>query len=146
MRLIVGCGNPDRCDDAAGILAARRLRELGLEAIEHSGDGLALMDLWNSADDVILIDAMVSGAAPGTVMVWDPVAEPICSAKYRCSSHDFGPAEAIELARVMDRLPRTIRIYGIEAEAFEPGADPCAQVAEAVEQVVESILAQPVAC
>jgi hydrogenase maturation protease len=139
MTLIVGCGNSDRGDDAAGILVARRLRELGLDAVEHSGDGLALMELWNSGDDVILVDAVVSGSNPGTVSNWDPIARPLCAESYRCSTHGFGPSEAIELARALDRLPGRIQIYGIEAANFEPGAAPSREVLEAVDRVVSEI-------
>ncbi len=139
MRMIVGCGSLDRGDDAAGILVVRRLRELGVDAIEHSGDGLALMDLWNSADEVILVDAMVSGREAGTILSWDPIAMPLSAPGFRCSTHIFGPAEAIELARVMDRLPRKLRIYGIEGANFSPGAEPGEQVRAAVEQVVTQI-------
>jgi len=137
--LIIGCGNLDRADDAAGILVAQRLREQGLEAVEHSGDGLALVDMWNSADDVIVIDAMVSGASVGAISAWNPVTRQICEGRLRCSTHDFGPAEAVELARVLDRLPQRIQFYGIEAANFEPGAEPSAEVLAAVDQVVKEI-------
>jgi hydrogenase maturation protease len=139
MTLVIGCGNTDRADDGAGILVARRLCELGIEAVAHTGDGLALIDLWNPDDDVILVDAMASGSTPGTVSVWDPVAQPLCWEKYRCSTHMFGPAEAIELARALDRLPRRIQIYGIEAANFEPGGRPSREVLAAVDRVVDAI-------
>ena len=71
MLRVIGCGNTDRADDGAGILVARRLRELGLDALEHAGDGFALLELWHGSDDVVLVDAMSSGALPGTVSVWD---------------------------------------------------------------------------
>jgi len=45
--LILGCGNPDRSDDAAGILVARRLRELGIPAEEFIGDAPELIDAWS---------------------------------------------------------------------------------------------------
>ena len=43
--LIIGCGNFDRGDDAAGLLVARRLHALGvdtlhIEIIEHSGESV----------------------------------------------------------------------------------------------------------
>jgi Ni,Fe-hydrogenase maturation factor len=38
---IIGCGNAERGDDAAGLLLVRRLRELGVDAHEHSGEGRA---------------------------------------------------------------------------------------------------------
>ena len=139
MTLVIGCGNTDRGDDGAGILVARRLRELGLNAVEHSGDGLALLDLWNPDDEVILVDATVSGKKPGTVSIWDPIRQPLAAETFRCSTHAFGPWEAIELARALDRLPRRIDIYGIEAVNFEPGAEPGCEVLAAVERVVDSI-------
>jgi hydrogenase maturation protease len=139
MKLIIGCGNTDRSDDGAGILVARRLRALGLNAVEHSGDGLALIELWHGFDDVVVVDAMVSGAEPGSVTTWDPVSEPICSENWRSSSHSFGPAEAIELARVIGRLPERIRIYGIEGAKFEPGVAPSTEVMEAVDCVGRKI-------
>ncbi len=143
MKLIIGCGNLDRADDGAGILVARRLRAKGLNAVEHSGDGLALIELWHGFDDVILVDAMVSGAKPGTFLAWDPASQPVCSQNWRCSTHVFGPAEAIELSRVIGRLPANIRIYGIEAEEFELGAAPSAEVLAAVERVVEQLASSP---
>ena len=141
MKLIIGCGNTDRSDDGAGILVARRLRALGLNAVEHSGDGLALIELWHGFDDVVVVDAMVSGAKPGSVTTWDPVARPVCSEDWRSSSHSFGPAEAIELARVIGRLPERIRIYGIEGAKFEPGVAPSVEVMEAVRKIAGEISA-----
>jgi len=142
MKLMIGCGNTDRSDDGAGILVARRLRALGLNAIEHSGDGLALIELWHGFDDVILVDAMLSGAEPGSVRTWDPVSQPVCSENWRSSSHAFGPAEAIELARVIGRLPERIQIYGIEGAKFEPGVAPSGDVLEAVDRVHRRIADQ----
>ena len=137
--LIIGCGNPDRGDDAAGILVAQRLRERGLQAVDNTGDGLALLDLWHGSDDVILVDAMKSGADPGTVSHWDSDAPLGCSRDYGCSTHAFGPGEAVELARVIGRLPPKLQIYGIEATRFEPGAPYSREVLDAVDRVVGEI-------
>ena len=137
--LIIGCGNPDRGDDAAGILVAQRLRERGVQAIDHTGDGLALLDIWHGSDDVILVDAMKSGADPGTVSLWDSHAPLGCSRDYGCSTHVFGPGEAVELARVIGRLPPKLRIYGIEAACFEPGARYSREVLDAVDRIVGEI-------
>ena len=133
---IIGCGNTDRGDDGAGILVARRLRDLGLDAMEHSGDGFALLELWHGSDDVVLVDAVASGQAPGTVSVWDAVAQPLKSQNCRCSTHDFGPAEAIEIGRALGRLPQRVRIYGIEAAQLEPGSAASPEVLEAVDRLV----------
>jgi hydrogenase maturation protease len=139
MKLVIGCGNTDRGDDRAGILVARLLRTLGWNAIEHCGDGLALIELWHGFDDVVVVDAIMSGAEPGSVATWDPVSSLCVPANWHSSGHVFGPAEAIELARVIGRLPERIRIYEIEGEKFEPGAAPSGEVMEAVDRVGRKI-------
>ena len=100
---------------------ARRLRERGLNAIEHTGATLNLVDIWAATDHVIVVDAAVSGAVSGSVHVWDPWRDSLKSTVFRDSTHEFGLADTIELARALDRLPSWIRIYGIEATQFEPG-------------------------
>ena len=139
--LIIGCGNPGRGDDAAGILVARRLRAMGLPAQEQSGEALALMDSWRTGEDqeVTLIDAVVTGSPPGTITVWDARKAPVVGDYFRCSTHAFGVAGAIELARILDLLPATLLIYGIEAASFEVGAEPSAEVLRAVEEVADRI-------
>ena len=139
MMRIIGCGNTDRADDGAGILVSRRLRELGLDSIEHSGDGFALLELWHGSDDVVLVDAMHSGAPPGTVSVWDAAESALAPASFCCSTHVFGPAEAIELGRALDRLPRRLRVYGIEATRFDPGVALTSEVLDAVERVTREL-------
>src|SRR4030042_1787160 len=68
--LIIGVGNEFRGDDGAGLVVSRRLRALALEGarvLEVEGEGTAVMAAWKGADAVILVDAVHSGAAPGTV-------------------------------------------------------------------------------
>ncbi|HEY7303789.1 MAG TPA: hydrogenase maturation protease [Bryobacteraceae bacterium] len=137
--LIIGIGNPDRGDDAAGILVARRLRERGIEAIEHACAMLNLLDLWATGDRVILADAVVYKAAAGSIQVWDPWKEPLQRITFRASTHEFNLADTIELARTLGRLPKWMRIYGIEGRDFEAGTGPCEEVASAADRVAEEI-------
>lgn len=143
-RRIIGCGNRHRGDDAAGLLVVQRLRELGLPAEEQSGDGLSLIESWNDADEVILIDAVVAGAEPGTIHFWDAEganALPADGAK-KTSTHGFGVAQAIELARNLDRLPPKLFIYGIEGSLFEIGTLPSPKVIAAVETLAQQIASE----
>lgn len=136
--MIIACGTAERGDDAAGLLAARRLREAGLEVHEHSRDGLALMELWSGHEDVILIDAVVTGAAAGAVKVWDGRHAPVEPDAFP-STHAFGVAEAIRLAKALGRMPARMTIYGIEAKRFDTGSGPSAQVLQGVDDVVKMI-------
>jgi hydrogenase maturation protease len=137
--LILGCGNPDRSDDAAGVLVARRLREMGTDAREFTGDPLALIEAWNGSREVILIDTVVSGDAAGTITVWDAGKTPLPPEQFCCSTHAFGIAEAVEIARALGRLPSKLLIYGIEGIRFDVGGLLAPEVASAVERVAQEI-------
>lgn len=136
---IIGCGNPERMDDGAGVLVAQRLRALGVAAGIQSGEALALIEAWRGADDVIVVDTVVAGAPVGTVHLWDSQQSlPLVSSP--ASSHGLGVAEAIELARALGRLPQRLRVYGIEGVRFGFGSRLSPELCLAVEQVVQHLL------
>ena len=137
--LIFGCGNEDRGDDGAGLLVARRLRELGIDAREHQGEILSLMDDWRGAPEVVIIDAMRSGGAPGTIAVWNVPEDPLPRNSFRCSTHALGVADAVELARTLDWLPARLMIYGIEGRQFHRGGTISTEVADALERLVDEL-------
>jgi len=139
--LIVGLGNPDRGDDAAGILVARGLVEQGIKALEYQGAPIDLIEIWEPAGSVVIVDAIVSGAGPGTFRVWDAQTTEFQSGVFRSSSHEFGLAETIELARALKRLPKELRVYGIEAAQFDAGAPLSPHVLAGVNRALEQIVA-----
>jgi len=133
---VIGCGNVHRSDDAAGVLVAYRLRELGVQAEVQPGCAFELVESWCKDDDVILIDAVVTGSPAGTVRVWDGRA-PTVPSNPQVSSHGFGVAEAINLARILQLLPHSLRVYGIEGKNFGIGETVSPQVLRSVEQVAQ---------
>lgn len=148
---IIGVGNPYRRDDSVGLLAARRLRRSIGAAVfveEASGEGIDLIDRWLHCDSVILIDAVRSGAEPGTIHCMDAYHESIPRSFFSYSTHAFSVAEAVEMARVLGRLPSTLTIYGIEGFDFSPGEGLTPVVETAMEEVVRDVerLASSVEC
>ena len=142
--LILGCGNCDRGDDAAGLLVIRRLRQLGVPAREHAGDMLSLIDTWSRWDEVVVVDATVSGSRPGAINVWDGRTLPLSGIGFPCSTHAFGLGEAIEMARALGRLPAKLTVYGIEAASCDHGGTLSAAVAEAIELLARQLAAESV--
>ncbi len=140
--LIIGVGNAYRSDDAAGLIAARRLREElrdAAEVHEAGGEGTALLELWKEADAVILIDAVQSGTTPGAVHRLEAGRQSIPAACFRPSTHTFGVAEAVELARALRQLPPRLVLYGIEGKTFAAGAGLSPEVDRSVAEVVERV-------
>jgi hydrogenase maturation protease len=141
--LIIGIGNEYRGDDAAGLVVARRLKErLGesFTVLEQRGDGAALMEAWRGAETVVVIDAVMSGAAPGTIRRFDAIAQPFPKGAFRRSTHAFGVAEAVELARALGELPKTLVVYGVEGKNFAAGVGLSPEVERAVGEVVRRAL------
>ena len=141
--LVIGIGNAYRSDDAAGLMAVRRIKQQAAEfcsAVEHSGEGAALMELWKDADSVIVIDAVQSGAAPGTVSRFDASLRPLPASTFRSSTHAFSLLQAIELSRALQQLPCPLIVYGIEAQNFEAGTCLSPAVEVGVQTVVERVL------
>ncbi|MEK9629472.1 MAG: hydrogenase maturation protease [Nitrospinota bacterium] len=139
--LVIGVGNLYRCDDAVGIHIARNLstRKTGnFQVIEQSGEGTSLMESWKNNDCVFIIDAVSSGASPGTIHRLDAT-NPIPSKFFSCSTHNFGVAEAIELGRTLNQLPKHLHLYGIEGKVFEPGEILSPELSSAVTEVTDEL-------
>lgn len=143
--LVVGVGNAYRGDDAAGIAVARHLRaqvEPCVRVIELGGEAAGLAESWKGADSVIVVDAIQSGAPPGSIRRFDARTDRIPREIFGRSTHDFGLAAAIELARALNELPPRLVIYAIEGEDFTPREKLSSRVEEAVESVAEEILSE----
>lgn len=139
---VLGIGNVARRDDGVGVWVARRLAaRLGDDADVRvlGDDGFALLDALAGVDEAILIDAVQSGAAPGTLHRFDAAAAPLPPDQLRCSTHLLGIAEAIELARALGQLPARLVVYGIEGADFGIGEGLSAPVAAAAAALVEAL-------
>jgi len=145
LALVVGIGNRDRGDDGFGRAVVRQLRGRAPSAVrilERSGDALALIEDWNGIPSVIVIDAMALISEPGRVHRFDLTHSPLPIGFAPHSSHAFGVAETVELARSLGRIPRCLIAYLVEGERFEPGALLSSAVTTAVEDVAERVIVE----
>jgi hydrogenase maturation protease len=111
--------------------------------VEQSlGEATQLMHEIATAQWVWLIDAAHSGAPPGTIHRIDCAASNAIVPRRDVSSHGFGVAEAIGLARALGALPPHCIVYAIEAADFTPGEAPSPAVTRAAHEVADRILAE----
>ncbi len=141
--LCIGIGNPYRQDDSVGLViaAALQARNLpGVTVIEHNGEGVALMDAWRGAEAVILIDAVSSGAAPGTLFQFAAHRSPLPAGYFTYSTHAFGLAEALEMARALNELPPYCIVFGVEGTSFGFGTALTPEVEHSARESVSLIV------
>ncbi len=137
--LLIGVGNEFRSDDGLGILTAREIRRRGypgVQVTEASGEGTSLMESWKGYDRVLMVDAICSGAARGTVHRIDLRTKGLPRGFLHSSSHSFGVAEAVEMARQLEVLPAVLLLYGIEGCQFETGAGLTDEVVRNIPQLL----------
>jgi hydrogenase maturation protease len=126
---VIGIGSP-LGDDRLGWLALDALgksarlahlipQRLRLEVVDRPG--LSLLSVWRGAHSVILVDAVRSGAEPGTAL--RVAQDALANAGHGVSTHDFGIAAAVALARALHQLPAALVLLGLEADPRSSGAD-----------------------
>ena len=144
--LILGLGNPLVTDDSVGLRVAEELKPLlagrpEVEVAEDYWGGLRLMERMIGFDRAIVVDAICSGAPPGTIHVSTPDG---ISTQRSASAHDVNLATALEFGRQADAdLPgnNDIRLVGIEVEDILTFGEQCTPAVQAaIPRAVETVL------
>lgn len=110
--IVVGIGQLAAGDDGVGLAVARELAARGL-AVREAADASVVLALLPAGHRIVLVDAVVGGGPPGTVLQLAPAA--LADGPAPLSSHGLGVAEAIGLARTLygDAAVDRIAIVGI---------------------------------
>jgi len=117
---IIGIGSPFG-DDQLGwhivdmLQQDTRLAQLPRQQmtfIKTDRPGARLLELMQGAEMVIMIDAMESGASPGTIKCFE--GHEIEALISPLSSHGFGVGSALKLGQALGNLPNKVILYGIE--------------------------------
>ena len=143
--LVIGVGNEYRRDDGVGPAVVRALAgrlSPSVAVTEQSGEATALMNAWDGANCAILIDAVAVQGTPGKVYRIDASAAPLPVELFSRSTHAFGVAAAIELARALGQLPSRVIVFGIEGEDFCDGVGLSPLVEQAVTEVANQVMAE----
>jgi hydrogenase maturation protease len=140
--LVIGIGNEFRTDDALGLFVARELvRRHPAHVIvrEADGEGASLLEMWEGWKRVVLVDALSSGEPAGLVHRVDVMEEHFSKELFHASTHAFGVAEAVEMARQLGRLPVKLVLFGIEGKLFEPGVGLTDPVVKSIPELLHAV-------
>jgi hydrogenase maturation protease len=143
--LILGLGNVLCADDGVGAAAVTRLvRERrvpeAVAVLDGGTLGLSLLPLVESVPDVILVDAVRTDAAPGTLVRLDDD-EVLPAARDRLSPHQIGVADLLDAMRLRARSPRRLVLLGLVPESLELRLGRSPDVEAALPTLVDAIVA-----
>jgi len=144
--LILGLGNPLITDDSVGLRVARELkprldRRPDVEVDEDYWGGLRLMERMVGYDRAVVVDAICTGAPPGTIHRLRPTDMPT---QKSASAHDVNLPTALAFGRQGGLLlpaDDQIVLVGIEAADVLTFAEQCTpEVEAAIPRAVGDVL------
>jgi hydrogenase maturation protease len=141
-RVVVGVGNRFRSDDGAGLEVLDRLQAVApgdVQLVESDGDPVSLLAAWEKAGVAVVVDAVRGGGKPGTIYRFNGHHR-LPSKFFRRSTHLLGLADAVELARTLDKLPARLVIVGIEAKSVDHGETLTDPVMRALDRVTDLVV------
>jgi hydrogenase maturation protease len=146
--LVLGIGNILLRDEGVGVVVARRI-----EAARAAGDavvpwdcrvvdggtlGLDLLPMIGEADQVVMVDAVNLGRAPGTVTVLrNETVQAALSG--HVSPHQIGVGDLVAAARLMGTMPPRLTLVGIQPGEISIGLELTESVAAAVDVAIEAV-------
>ena len=123
--LVLGLGNLLLGDDGAGLRLLKALSEegprAGVEYVDGGTQGLALMGYLENRSGVLILDAAGLGAEPGTVHVLRGEDMAAWRARAPATSHEGNALVLLETMRLLETVPPSIVVVGIEPEILCSG-------------------------
>jgi len=144
--LILGLGNPLVTDDSVGLRVAAELKRLladrpGVEVDEDYWGGLRLMERLAGYDRAVVVDAIQTGAPPGTIHRLTPDSIPT---QRSASAHDVNLPTALAFGRQAGmHLPPDdeIHLVGIEAADILTFGEQCTPAVQAaIPRAVQEVM------
>lgn len=142
--LVLGLGNVLLEDDGVGAAAVALVAEgfeppPGARVLDGGTLGLSLLPYVEDADTVILVDAVRTDGAPGTLvrLEGDEVAPAVAT---RLSPHQVGVADLLDGARLVGRYPRRVVLLGVVPASIELGVGLTPAVQAALPRLVERVV------
>jgi hydrogenase maturation protease len=145
---IIGCGNPNRRDDGAGVAVVRRLmdrlggaRADGVRLFDAGTNGMQVMFEARGAGELVLVDASSSGSEPGSIFeVPGELLQNVPAPGH--GLHGFRWDHALFAGKKIygSDFPDRVTVYLIEGQTLELGIGLSEPVERAVARVIERML------
>lgn len=139
--VVLGIGNTILTDEGVGVRAVEALQQRyalpeGVEAIDGGTAGMELIEALSDVDLLVVLDTIVAGKAPGTVISLAGDDIPVFFRK-KLSPHQIGLSDVLASLELLGNLPKETLVFGVQPVSLELGTDLTPTVAEKVPELVE---------
>ena len=144
--VVLGVGNVLMSDEGVGPHAIEALAEgytapRGVTLVDGGTSAMELLDDMAGAELLLIVDAVASGAAPGTLIRLEGEDVPKFFTR-KLSPHQVGIADVMATLALMDESPRETIILGVEPGEMSMGMELSAPVASAVPRVLAEVVSE----
>ncbi|MEX1156619.1 MAG: hydrogenase maturation protease [Chloroflexota bacterium] len=141
---VLGLGNRIQGDEALGAIVVERLHgELpasltgSVELIDGGTVGLGLLPYLEDLDGLVVVDVVDHAAAPGSLV--DMEIDPLRPAEGPMGVHELGAAELLGALLITGRLPRRVRVIGLQPDRIGMGTELSAALAGQLPELLTTI-------
>lgn len=144
--LVLALGNPLMSDDGLGVQALAQLQKNvawpdTVAFLDGDVLGLGLLPYIENVDKLLVLDAVHTGEAPGTLVRLENDDIPAV-VRQKMSVHQVGFQEALAMGKLLGTLPDRIVLWGIVPEQMQLGMTLSECVASQVPALCEAVLAE----
>lgn len=142
--MVLGIGNLIMSDDGAGVRVIQHLVDNyrfppGVTVLDGGTLGLDLLPQLEGIDRLLIVDAVNTGGAPGTLVRLTGAEIPIVM-ETKLSPHQMGLKDLLAVAMLQGIKPPEMVLLGIQPGNIELGMDFSPAVAAKFDTLVENVL------
>ncbi len=143
--LVLGLGNLVHADDGVGVHAIQRLQQdprvpPDVVLIDGGTQGLSLLPHISGFERLIVIDAVDAGEPPGTLIRLEGQA--LADMPGKASVHQLGFSDLMVAMRLLGDLPAEVVVFGLQPNSTEWSANLTHRVQQAMDPLIDSVIAQ----
>jgi hydrogenase maturation protease len=121
--MVLGVGNVLLEDEGLGVralevLQRRYIAPPGLEWLDGGTTGMGLLDLITGCEHLLVLDAVQTGAAPGTLVRMSDEDVPVYFG-LRITPHQLGLSDVLATLELTEEQPRSVTVLGLVPHSME---------------------------
>ena len=144
--LVLGIGNLVMSDDGIGVRVVQLLNERfrfpsGVTVLDGGTLGLDLLPRLEGVDRLLVVDAVLTGNAPGALVRLSGEDVPIVL-ETKISPHQMGLKDLLAVAMLQGFEPSEMVLWGVQPEVIEMRMELSQAVEEQLEPLVQKVLTE----
>ncbi len=144
--LVIGLGNVLMQDEGVGVRAVEYLESryhlpAGVEVVDGGTSGTELLEPMRGVEQLIVADAVNTGASPGTLVRLTEEEVPAFF-ETKLSNHQLGLSDLLAVLKVTDEAPKSITIIGMVPYELENKLGLSERTTARLEEMVQRLVAE----